>query len=145
MSSIASSSRYSRSNPPERRRHRRHDFEHRELVVERFETDTSTRALGRIVDLSAGGVRIRCSDASVAPQQQIRVRLELPTYAGICPFVTRDAQGLRPNRQWTGWIDVTRVRPIDDEEVEVAGRLLDMDEIDRGMLSLYLSTQPLAA
>jgi hypothetical protein len=29
--------------------------------------------------------------------------------------------------------------------MEVAGRLVDMDELDRGMLSLYLSTQPLAA
>ena len=44
-------------------------------------------------------------------------------------------------------MSVARVRQIEDEqnEVEVAGRLVDMDEMDRGMLGLYLSTQPLAA
>jgi ABC-type dipeptide/oligopeptide/nickel transport system ATPase subunit len=36
------------------------------------------------------------------------------------------------NRHWSG-------------EIEIAGRLLDMEEMDRGMLGLYLSTQPLAA
>jgi hypothetical protein len=40
---------------------------------------------------------------------------------------------------------VCRVRDTGDGEVEVAGRLLDMEEIDRGMLGLYLSTQPIAA
>ena len=40
---------------------------------------------------------------------------------------------------------VTRVKKFDAQQVEVAGRLVDMDDLDRGMLSLYLSTQPLAA
>jgi hypothetical protein len=41
---------------------------------------------------------------------------------------------------------VARVIKVDGgKEVDVAGRLVDMDEMDRGMLGLYLSTQPLAA
>ena len=40
---------------------------------------------------------------------------------------------------------VARVQPIDNKQYDVAGRLVDMDEMDRGMLGLYLSTQPLAA
>ena len=40
---------------------------------------------------------------------------------------------------------VNRVAKINKDEYDVAGRLVDMDEIDRGMLGLYLSTQPLAA
>ena len=31
-----------------------------------------------------------------------------------------------------------------DQVTEIAGRLVDMDELDRGMLGLYLSTQPLS-
>ena len=38
-----------------------------------------------------------------------------------------------------------RVQRIGGNELEVAGRLLDMEDMDRGMLGLYLSTQPLAA
>ena len=42
---------------------------------------------------------------------------------------------------------VTRVQaaPGRAGEFDVAGRLADMDELDRGMLGLYLSTQPIAA
>ncbi len=43
-------------------------------------------------------------------------------------------------------MEVARVRSvIGRDEVEVAGRLVDMADTDRGMLGLYLSTQPLAA
>jgi hypothetical protein len=40
---------------------------------------------------------------------------------------------------------VCRVIDAGGGEFEIAGRLLDMEEMDRGMLCLYLSTQPLAA
>ena len=40
---------------------------------------------------------------------------------------------------------IRSVREIGDGELEIAGRLVDMEEIDRGMLGLYLSTQPMAA
>ena len=40
---------------------------------------------------------------------------------------------------------ISRVQPVNENELDVAGRLIDMDEMDRGMLSLYLSTQPIAA
>jgi hypothetical protein len=39
---------------------------------------------------------------------------------------------------------VVRVRDT-GSGIELGGRLDDLDELDRGMLSLYLSTQPLAA
>jgi hypothetical protein len=44
-----------------------------------------------------------------------------------------------------GWLAVARVDRVSEKQVELAGRLVDMDEMDRGMLGLYLSTQPLAA
>jgi hypothetical protein len=34
---------------------------------------------------------------------------------------------------------------VDANHVDVAGKLVDMDDLDRGMLGLYLSTQPIAA
>ena len=75
----------------------------------------------------------------------MRVRLELPAYAGISPFIKSQEKGLAPKNEWVGWMTVSRVAKINKDEYDVAGRLVDMDEIDRGMLGLYLSTQPLAA
>ena len=100
---------------------------------------------GKIVDLSAGGLRIRTSQENVKPDSQVRVRLELPAYAGISPFIKSQEKGLAPKNEWVGWMTVNRVAKINKDEYDVAGRLVDMDEIDRGMLGLYLSTQPLAA
>jgi hypothetical protein len=130
----------------DRREHRRHDMEQRELDMQRW--DGQRRAgipLGKIVDLSAGGVRIITKAETVRADQQIRVRLELPAYAGISPFVMPTESGLQPKAEWVGWMTVSRVISTDGEQMEVAGRLVDMDEMDRGMLGLYLSTHPLAA
>jgi len=132
----------------DRREHRRHDIEQQGLTVERW--DGAKRGgggalLGRLVDISAGGVRIRTSQVNVRPDQQIRVRLELPAYAGIFPFIDTTGQNPQPKHEWVGWMAVCRVIPTGDGEVELAGRLLDMEDMDRGMLGLYLSTQPMAA
>ena len=40
---------------------------------------------------------------------------------------------------------VTRVERRDDGFTDIAGRLVDMDEVEQGMFGLYLSTQPMAA
>lgn len=134
------------SHPAERRSSRRHDLENHQIVVHRFDgRRDSDQPLGQIVDLSSGGVRIRGGRAAIRPDHQIRVRLELPNYAGICPFVDTSKPTPQPKNEWVGWMAVSRVKPIDDRQMEVAGRLVDMDEMDRGMLGLYLSTQPLAA
>ena len=138
----------------ERRQHRRHDLEQQGLTVERFDRtrrrSIAAQVLGQLIDLSASGVRVRVKGegaAGVQPDQQIRVRIELPTYAGISPFVDTTGPEPRPARQWVGWMTVARVQPVDgdDTQVDVAGRLVDMEELDRGMLGLYLSTQPMAA
>jgi hypothetical protein len=130
----------------DRRQFRRHDLEPQGIAVERWDgARRSGTQFGTIVDLSAGGVRIRTENANIKPDNQIRVRLELPPFAGICPFVERSNEGIQPKREWVGWMTVSRVQKIDDAHVDVAGRLVDMDDIDRGMLKLYLSTQPLAA
>ena len=71
--------------------------------------------------------------------------MDLPSYAGIHPFIDSSGASLEPKREWVGWMAVCRVSKVDAKHVEVAGRLVDMDELDRGMLGLYLSTQPLAA
>jgi hypothetical protein len=134
----------------ERREHRRHDLDHQGIMVDRW--DGARRAgqpFGRIVDISAGGIRVRTDSAqNIRPDNQIRVRLELPDYAGISPFIDHQSAGAatpRAKREWVGWMAVTRVKPVAGNVTDVAGRLVDMDEMDRGMLGLYLSTQPLAA
>ena len=130
----------------ERRSHRRHDLELQMVRVERFGGKKATGAvLGQLVDLSSGGMRVRTAQGNVRPDQQIRVRLELPTYAGISPFVDTSGASLQGRRDWVGWMAVTRVEPAGKGEYEVAGRLVDMEQLDRGMLGLYLSMQPLAA
>jgi hypothetical protein len=136
------------ARPEDRREHRRHDLEQQGLTVERWDGNQrggGGAVLGQIVDISAGGVRIRTSQTNVRADNQIRVRLELPAYAGISPFVDTTGQHPEPKREWVGWMAVCRVIPAGDGEVELAGRLLDMEEMDRGMLGLYLSTQPIAA
>ena len=137
------------ASPPrtDRRQHRRHDLEQQHLNVDRCADGTGKmRApFGRLIDLSAGGVRIRTTDADVHPDQQIRVRLELPPFAGINPFIDTRNDDPKPSREWVGWLAVSRVYPLGGGNYDVAGRLVDMDEMDRGMLGLYLSTQPMAA
>ena len=135
------------SDPRDRRKHRRHDMVQQGIAVDRWDNKRRVgKAFGEIVDISAGGVRIRATNsADVKPDGQIRIRLELPDYAGICPFIDNTGPTLEPKREWIGWMAVARVQKVDGNEVDIAGRLIDMDEIDRGMLGLYLSTQPLAA
>jgi hypothetical protein len=130
----------------ERRRHRRHDLEAQELTVQRWDSQLGVgRRLGTVVDLSSGGIRIRTSDAGLRRDQQVRIRLTLPSYAGISPFVDISTGAARPKSEWVGWLAVTRVVEMGGGEYEAAGTLIDMEELDRGMLGLYLSTQPLAA
>jgi hypothetical protein len=129
----------------DRREFRRHDLENQDIPVDRYEAGRNGNTFGRLVDISAGGVRIRTSQGSVKPENQIRVRLELPAYAGISPFIKSTEAKLAPKNEWVGWMSVSRVVPASNSEYDVAGQLIDMDELDRGMLGLYLSTQPLAA
>ncbi|HTW95709.1 MAG TPA: hypothetical protein VMD30_12980 [Tepidisphaeraceae bacterium] len=131
----------------ERREFRRHDMESQGIAIERWDgRRRAAKPLGKIMDISAGGVRLRTERSSgVRPDQQIRVRLELPAYAGISPFIINGHDGVQAKQEWVGWMTVSRVVPTEGNECDVAGRLVDMDEMDRGMLGLYLSTQPLAA
>jgi len=116
-------------------------FDH--VVVARERQD---RRLEKIVEACRErGVRVRTEDGNVKPDSQIRVRLELPAYAGICPFVDTSTGRPQPKTEWVGWLAVSRVKKVDGKSYDVAGRLVDMEEMDRGMLGLYLSTQPLAA
>jgi len=129
----------------EQREHRRYDLGGQTLSVNRWDGARRTTApLGYLMDLSAGGVRVR-TDEPLKADSQIRVRLELPAYAGISPFIETEAGEAKPKTEWIGWLAVSRVKKVDGKSYDVAGRLVDMDEMDRGMLGLYLSTQPLAA
>src|SRR5215218_1826921 len=130
----------------ERRQHRRHDLEQQGITIDRWDgSRRQGKEFGQIVDLSASGVRIRTEQTAIRPDQQVRVRIELPVYAGMSPFIDASESKLQPKREWVGWMAVARVNKVDEKNVDVAGRLVDMDEMDRGMLGLYLSTQPLAA
>jgi hypothetical protein len=128
----------------ERREHRRHDLEPQQITVKRWD-GKKKEEMGNVVDLSSGGVRIRANECGIRPDQQIRLRLELPNYAGISPFVDTTGRSARPRNEWEGWMVVTRVQRRLDGTWDIGGRLMDMEELDRGMLGLYLSTQPLAA
>ncbi len=129
----------------ERRSHRRHDLEVQNLSVERWDAMRQKgTVLGTIVDISAGGIRFKTRHVGVTPDTQVRLRLRLPTFAGISPFIDHD-NSHAPKTEWIGWLVVGRVQKREDGFYDVAGRLVDMDEMDRGMLGLYLSTQPLAA
>jgi hypothetical protein len=130
----------------ERREHRRYELGGQTLSVNRWDTrKREPLNFGYLMDLSAGGVRVRTNQANIKPDHQIRVRLEMPSYAGICPFVETHTGAAKPKNEWVGWLAVSRVQKLTETEYDVAGRLIDMDEMDRGMLGLYLSTQPLAA
>lgn len=130
----------------ERRRYRRHDLEQRHVTVQRWDAIRNVGAeLGQIVDLSSGGIRIRTNYGGIQSDQQIRIRMRLPNYAGISPFVDTSTGVPQPKTEWVGWLVVTRVVQQHDGSFEVAGQLEDMEELDRGMLGLYLSTQPMAA
>lgn len=129
----------------DRREFRRHDLEQQGIAVERWDGRRGDEVIGRIVDISAGGVRLRTSDRGLRVDHQVRVRLELPPFAGISPFIDTAAASPAPKQEWVGWMAVCRVIDVGGGELEIAGRLLDMEEMDRGMLGLYLSTQPLAA
>jgi hypothetical protein len=131
----------------DRREHRRHDLEQQGIPVDRWDNKRRVgKSFGQIVDISAGGVRIRTTEQpQVQADGQMRIRLELPDYAGISPFIDNSGPQLEPRREWVGWLAIARVSKLDEGQAEIAGRLVDMDEIDRGMLGLYLSTQPLAA
>lgn len=129
----------------DRRRHRRHDYHYSHVTVERWDGPAKAgRPFGEMMDLSAGGIRIRTTVSDLRVGAQVRIRLRLPVYAGISPFVAADGSGKGSN-EWSGWMTITRLQKVDDEHFDIAGRLVDMREIDRGMLTLYLSAQPLAA
>src|SRR4051812_30423818 len=79
----------------DRRVHRRHDMEQQGIAVDRWDgTRRAGKSFGQIVDISAGGVRIRTTSKDVRADAQIRLRLELPEYAGISPFINHNEQGM---------------------------------------------------
>jgi len=130
---------------PERRAHRRHDLNQQAIPVERWDVRSKAgTVVGHVVDMSSGGMRIR-TQTPVRPDQQIRLRLKLPSYAGISPFIDTSTGAAKAKNEWIGWMAVCRVAKIDEKTYELGGRLIEMDDLDRGMLGLYLSTQPLAA
>ncbi|HEV8604468.1 MAG TPA: PilZ domain-containing protein [Tepidisphaeraceae bacterium] len=129
----------------ERRAHRRHDLQQQAIPVERWDVRSKAGVVvGELMDMSSGGMRIR-TQTPVRADQQIRLRLKLPTYAGISPFIDTATGAAKPKTEWIGWMAVCRVAKVDDKHYDLGGRLIEMDDLDRGMLGLYLSTQPLAA
>src|SRR3954471_4455811 len=91
----------------EQREHRRYDLGGQTLMVNRWDASRRSAApLGYLVDLSAGGVRIHTEQVNVKPDSQIRVRLELPAYAGICPFIETESGAPKPKNEWVGWLAV---------------------------------------
>src|SRR3954463_12772593 len=99
------------SDGAERRTHRRHDMEQQGIPIDRWDgARRGGQSFGQIVDLSAGGVRIRTEHTHIRADQQVRVRIELQVYAGICPFIDATNKDLQPKREWVGWMAVSRVQ-----------------------------------
>lgn len=129
----------------ERRRFRRQDMESMHVTIGRVGAKADLiDPLGQLMDLSPGGMRIRTTCGDLPPGAQLKVNIQLPAYAGISPFVACDGTGKGTN-EWSGKIEVVRAYRIAEDKWDVACRTVDMREIDRGMLTLYLSAHPLAA
>jgi hypothetical protein len=128
----------------ERRKHRRHDLSDQDLpvyaVVSGSPADT---ARGTLLDISSGGIKFATQSSAIHPTSRISVQLTLPSFAGIKPFIGKFDE--QPTTNWQGEMQVTRVDRRDDGSYEIAGRLMEMSDGERGLLGLYLSTQPLAA
>src|SRR3954453_23141333 len=87
----------------ERRSHRRHDMQQQGIPVERW--DVRSRAgtvVGHVIDMSSGGMRIRTT-TPVRLDQQVRLRLKVPWYAGISPFIDTATGAARPKNERIGW------------------------------------------
>ena len=129
----------------DRRRDRRRSFEGRQLVVEQVDAKTFRAfKIGMLIDLSTNGLRFKTGDTTLSEGSIVQIRLTLPSFTGISPFLVRNGTPV-PSSQWTGWITVARVVERLDGTHDVAGEMMGLDEVDLGMLGLYLSTQPLAA
>ncbi|MGF1634868.1 MAG: PilZ domain-containing protein [Phycisphaerae bacterium] len=127
----------------ERRRWKRKDIAWRDLEIDRMVPGTlKSESLGRIVDMSAGGIKVHVSQ-HIPIGTQIYVRLRLPAFAGISPFLAEGA--LRPASQWVGYVHVARITRDENGQFEAGLEMLDLDDRNRGMLGLYLSTMPAAA
>src|SRR5258706_9921920 len=104
-----------KGSPMERRAHRRHDLHQQAIPVERWDVRTKAGVVvGQIVDMSSGGMRIR-TQSPVRADQQIRLRLQLPNYAGITPFIGSSTGFPRARAGWRGWMGVGRLPKIDEE------------------------------
>lgn len=130
----------------ERRKFRRHDMEDRNLPVQRWDAVRGEGVdMGMIVDISSNGLKFKTKSTTLKVDSHVRLRFALPPFAGISPFIDHE-HDMAPKSDWVGWMVITRVSKNKETGMtEVAGRLVDMDDMDRGMLGLYLSTQPLAA
>ncbi len=128
----------------DRRRHRRHELSH-PTNLSGIQCDFGDNITGGVVDLSAGGVRIRTADDTIRPGTNVEVRLSLPQHAGISPFVRLAGAQPEPSCEWSGTFEVARRVERTDGTFDLGGTLLNMTPVDRGMLGLYLSIHPLAA
>ena len=102
----------------ERRDHRRYDLGGQTLSVSRWDgRRRQASELGYIMDVSAGGVRVRMPAApDIRPDSQVRVRLEMPSYAGICPFIDTTHVQPRPKNEWIGWLAVSLSASAEEKE-----------------------------
>lgn len=132
----------------DRRRHRRHSIAidpARDAGRIGVCFEAGSEPTGSVVDLSAGGVRILTTDDSIRPGHDVEVSLVLPPHAGIQPFIRLAGTAPEPTCEWRGTLKVLRRIEREDGCFELGGQLVDMTAVDRGMLGLYLSIQPLAA
>ena len=128
----------------ERRKHRRHDLSDQDLPIYAVnDGQPADTALGKLLDISSGGMKFQTRSGAIRPNSRIGVQFSLPSFGGVRAFVDHETEGFTTD--WTGFMTVTRVIRQSDGSFEVAGQLMDLSDGERGLLGLYLSTQPLAA
>src|SRR4051794_41982605 len=74
----------------DRREFRRHDLEAFQFSVDRWDGRGGAKkaSFGKLVDLSAGAIRLRTRQRAIHAEQQIQVPLRLPRRAGTVPFLS---------------------------------------------------------
>ena len=89
------------SKGSERREHRRYELGGQTLSVNRWDgRRREAMDFGYLVDLSAGGVRVRTNQPNIKQDHQIRVRLEMPAMPASARLLRR--KKARPSRRTNG-------------------------------------------
>ena len=94
----------------------------RTFPINRWDGIREGKSFGKIVDLSAGGVRVRTEQVQREDRQPDS---RPPGAAGVCGHRSvrrRRRQRPEPKTEWIGWMTVKRVISLEPGKFEIAGQ-----------------------